>query len=441
MFSNQDLRKLIIPLIFEQILAVTIGMADTVMVSTVGQEAISGVASVDSINILLINILSALATGGAVVASQYLGRKDLKNASQTAKQLIFVCTALASVFMMIVLLFGTPLLSFIFGDMTPEIMEHAKVYFFYSGLSYPFLAVYNSGAAVFRSMGNSKVSLYTALCMNLMNLVGNAILIYGFNMGVAGAAISTLVSRAAGAVIMIILLRNPSLPIHVRSLRPFKLVPGLIRRILTVGIPTGVENGLFQMGKLIVMRWIVSYGTAAIAANTAGGNLAGFAVIPGSAIGLAMVTVVGRCIGANEKAQAKAYAKKLLKLAYLSMFVLNIILVVSLPLVLLLYKFPTETYDLAYKIIVLHSIFAIVFWPTSFALPNTLRAANDSKFTMIVSFSSMFIFRVLLSYVLGTMLGMGVIGIWLAMFSDWIVRAIFFAWRFRSDKWLTKTLL
>ena len=306
MFSRRDLWRLILPLVIEQLLAVTIGMADTVMVASVGEAAVSGISLVDSVNILLINIFSALATGGAIIAAQYIGREDRENACAAAKQLLLASTAVSLVIMAGCMFFQRPLLTLIFGQIEPLVMDNANTYFFLSALSYPFLAVYNSGAALFRSMNNSKISMVTSVGMNLINIAGNALTIYGFHMGVTGAGLSSLISRAAGAAAMLVLLQNPHNLIHIEHIWKPELRPRMIRNILQIGIPNGLENGMFQIGKILVQSLIASFGTAAIAANAVASSVASLAQIPGGAIGLGMITVVGQCVGARDYRQARS---------------------------------------------------------------------------------------------------------------------------------------
>lgn len=435
MFTRKALCLLIIPLVIEQILAVTIGMADTVMVARVGEAAVSGISLVDTINVLLINIFSALATGGAVVSSQYLGRQDSKKACVAAKQLLWAIFILSSIIMVAALLFRNALLDLIFGHIEADAMSHARTYFWLSAISYPFLAIYNSGAALFRTMGNSKVSMLTSLLMNIINISGNAILIFGFNMGVAGAGTASLLSRATGAVIMVILLRNGMNPIHVRDPWKPQFNFAMIKNILKIGVPNGMENGMFQIGKILVQGLIASFGTAAIAANAVANNLANIQILPGAAIGLAMITVVGRCVGAHDYKQAKIYAIKLMKITYLSMFALDLfLLAIAMPLIHF-YRLSPEATSTAWELIVCHTVCAILIWPSAFTLPNALRAAGDVKFTMFTSIFSMWAFRIGLSYVLGAWCQMGVLGVWIAMIIDWIFRAIFFVQRFLREKW------
>ena len=441
MFSNQALKRLIIPLVIEQILAVTIGMSDTIMVSSVGEAAVSGLSLVDTINILLINIFAALATGGAVVASQYLGNHDRDQACQSAKQLVLSTAVLAIIIMVIVLIGCTSILQLVFGNVEPAVMENAMTYFQISAWSYPFIALYNSGAALFRSMGNSKISMYTSLFMNACNIAGNAILIYGFHMGVAGAATASLVSRVLGATFILYLLKNRENAIYIDSYRKLSVHMAMIKRILTIGIPNGLENGMFQIGKILVQGLVASFGTTAIAANAVANNVAQMEIIPGAAIGLAMITVVGQCVGADDYVQVRYYIKKLMKWAYASMIALNLIILVLVPLILKIYSLSPETSESALLLLLFHGVFAMVLWPASFTFPNALRAAGDVKVTMLISIASMWFCRICMSYVFGNMLGLGVLGVWLAMFMDWIVRIICFMVRYKGDRWTQKRLI
>ena len=420
MFSRKDLQRLIIPLIVEQFLSITIGMADTVMVSVCGEAAVSGVSLVDAINILMINIFSALA-GGAIVSSQYIGREDLGKACEAAKQLVLAVFVLSTAIGAIFVFGGPQVLGLLYHDIEADVMASAESYFFLTALSYPFIALYNAGAALFRAMGNSKVSMTISIVMNCINIGGNALFIFGFDMGAAGAALATLISRIVGAVFILVLLRRSTNIIHIDSYLRLGLHPGMIKNILEIGIPNGLENGMFQLGKIIVQGMIASYGTAAIAANAVCNSIAGFPIIPGSAIGLALITVVGQCVGAQRYEEAKQYIHKLTGLAYF-------------------FSLSAEATDTAVQIMLWHSLFCAVFWPAAFTMPNGLRAANDVRFTMTVSILSMWICRICMSYILGTVLGMGALGTWFAMFLDWIVRIVFFAVRLHSNKWQHREL-
>lgn len=435
LFTRDGLKKLIIPLVIEQLLAVTIGMADTVMVASCGEAAVSGISLVDSINILLINIFSALATGGSVVAAQYLGRNEDENARFAAKQLIYVTTLMSLILMACCLIGGTGLLRLIFGQAEADVMDNAGTYFWLSALSYPFLAVYNSGAALFRVMGNSKVSMMTSLLMNLVNIFGNALLIYGFQMGVGGAATASLVSRIIGAAVMLFLLHKPQHRIFVTELWKVRLQWQMIKNVLRIGIPNGLENGMFQIGKILVQGLVTSFGTAAIAANAVAGNVAMVAQIPGNAIGLAMITVVGQCVGARDYVQARRYILKLMGIVYAAMVSLNLLTILLMNPVIGLFNLSDTAYRIAQELVFWNAVLSAVIWPLSFTFANGLRAANDVRFTMITSILSMWIFRIGFSYILASFLNWGVLGVWVAMFIDWFVRAACFVWRFASGKW------
>lgn len=435
MFTNKDLLKLIIPLIIEQILAVTVGMADGIMVARVGEAAVSGVSIVDSINFLLIGLFSAIATGGAVVSSQFLGQKKEKNASLAGEQLIVSNLALSIIIMIVTLAGRNMILSFLFGKVEADVMRNARIYFFYSALSYPFIAVYNACAALFRSMGNSKISMIVSIIANVINVAGNAILIFGFKMGVAGAAIPTLVSRIFSAVVMFILLMNKDMPIHIFNILKYRPNMVMIKRILRIGIPNGMENSVFQIGKILVQGIVAGLGTSAITANSIASNIGGFGVLPGSAVGLALITVVGQCVGAGYYDGVKLYTKKLMKITHLVMAGLNILIIFLIPVILKLYKVSDVTADIASTLMLYHCILSTFFWPPSFSLPNALRAASDVKFTMWVSMFSMWMWRIGFSYILAIVFDMGVLGVWIAMTIDWVFRSACFIYRFKKEKY------
>lgn len=434
LFSGNDLKRLIFPLVVEQILAITVGMADTMMISSVGEAAVSGVSLVDMVNIIIINIFAAMATGGAVVTSQLIGAKREKEARASAGQLVLLCTSIAVAVMLLALSFKRPILHLFFGSIEQDVMDNALTYLVYSALSFPFLAIYNACAALFRAKGNSKISMKVSLWMNIQNLVGNALLIFVVHMGVAGAALSTLLSRIVAAALMLILITRPTDTLYLEHKFP-KPDFNLMRRILRIGVPNGLENSFFQLGKVLVLSMISLFGTSHIAANAVANNLASLGCIPGQAINLAMITVVGRCIGAGDYPQATYFTKKLLKITYLCMAALNLSILLSLPLLLNIYQLSAETRRLAYIIILIHNSCAIFIWPVSFTLPNALRAANDVRFTMAVSIFSMASLRVAFSYVLCVLCGMGVVGTWIAMVLDWLLRATLFIWRMKSGKW------
>ena len=436
MFDSAQLRQLIYPLIIEQVLAITVGMVDTIMISYAGEAAMSGVSLVDMINNLLISIFAAIATGGAVVISQYLGSRDKDNASRAASQLVTVATVIAVGFMILSVLGNRFILTLLFGSIEADVMESASIYFLISAWSYPFLAVFNACAAIYRSMGNAKISMQISAGMNLFNAVGNAILIFGFSMGAAGAALSTFAARVLGAITILVLATGSANEVRVKYRELLRWEKGMVKRILHIAIPSGVENGLFQLGRVLVVIIIALFGTAQIAANAVANTLDSMGCIAGQAMNLAMITVVGQCMGAGDKEQAVYYTKRLWKLTYMITMVVNAIILLGLPLILKCFSLSPEAYRYAYILVMIHDGMAIFLWPTAFTMPNALRAAGDVKFCMFISIFSMVVFRILFSVILGIGLGWGAIGVWVAMVFDWIFRSSLFVWRFVQGKWL-----
>lgn len=406
-FSKQDLKQLLLPLLAEQFLVVLIGMMDTIMVSYCGMKAMSGVSLVDGINVLLIGVFSALATGGAVLVSQYLGKKRPDAAKTAAKMLFYVVLLVSLAIMAICLIFRKPLLLTLFGNVEDEVMAASQAYFLMSALSYPVMAIYNAYCALLRCIGNPRATMFSSLIMNIVNLVGNAVTIYLLGWGVVGAGLATLISRSVGAYITQRALRNPHCRIPYPGMFPF----------------------------------IATFGTASTAANTVGNTLGSFQCLPGNAIGLAMIAVVGQCCGAHAYDQAKFYTKKLMQIVYLCMGTLNILMLLCNPIITLPFNLSPEATVLARQIVALHGAGCVIFWPMSFTMPNALRAAGDAKYTMTVAVFSMAVFRIGFGVFLATTMGMGVIGVWIAMQIDWVFRIICFLIRWHSGKWQTKTLV
>ena len=434
-FTNKQLVQLIIPLVIEQILAVLVGMADSVMVASVGEAAVSGVSLVDNVMILLINVFAAVATGGAVVVGHYIGQNRRERANKATDQVVLVNLAMALVITAGVYLCHDWILHTVFGKIDEDVMANAKNYLLIVSASIPFLALYNGGAAVFRAVGNSKISMETSLLMNIVNVIGNAILIYGMKLGVVGAAIPTLISRILAAVIMLVLLRRQDQIVHMSKKFEWRFDRHLVKKILHIGIPNGLENSMFQLGKILVLSLVSTFGTASIAANAVSGTIATFQILPGAAIGFAVLTVVSQCVGAGEYDQVKYYTKKLHKIVYAAMVVSNLSVIFMLPLIMRIYNLSDITAQMTTNILTYHGICAMFIWPLAFTLPNMLRAANDVKYTMYVSIFSMWVFRIAFSYVLGQYLEMGVFGIWVAMTIDWLFRAICFTVRYLRGKW------
>ena len=425
LFSNSDLRKLIGPLIVEQLLLIVVGLVDSIMVASVGESAVSAVSLVDTIMVLVTQVFTALGTGGAVVAGQFLGQKNEKKSCEASDQVMLFLLVSSIGVMILGYLLKYFILHKVFGTLEADVMGFANIYLLIVFLSIPAIAIYNGAAALFRAMGNSKVTMKISILMNSVNFVGNAILIYGLKMGVVGAAIPTVFSRYLAAVIAFYLIRNQDLQIH----------GSMIKRILYIGIPNGLENSMFQLGKIVVLNLVASFGTASIAANAVSNCLALFQIVPGMAIGQADLAVVSQCVGADDEYQTRYYTKKMMKLSYIGIIITNVIIFLGLNLILDIYNLSEGTAQMTREIIIYHGIMVMLIWPLSFMIANTLRASNDVKFCMLVCIFSMWIFRIGFSYIVGKYMGLGVFGVWVAMTIDWAVRSVFFVWRYLSGKW------
>lgn len=441
MFSKQDLKKMIVPLIIEQTLMLSVGMFDTIMVSFAGESAVSGVSLVDTLNTLLIFLLTALATGGAIVAGQYLGSKNSQKSTLAGKQLLLASLLLSILFACICLVFNQQLLSLFFGKIEASVMRNARTYFYVTAVSFPFLAVYSSAAALFRAMGNTKTAMTNSLIMNVMNIAGNVLFIYIMQLGAFGAALSTLISRIIAAASIMIMLRNRKLPISIRSYDFWKIDFDIIKNILKISIPTSLENSVFQIGRIILASLVATFGTTAITANAVTGSLINVATIPGQAVGLAITTIVAQCVGAKKFEQATLYTKYLVKLSWICMVIFNVCILLLLNPVLSLYNLSPETFSLSFTVMIIHIIGWVTVWAMSFALPNAFRAAGDVKYPMTISAVSMVVFRIASSYVLAFVFGLGVLSVWYAMLMDWTFRCICFLWRWKSGKWKQYTLI
>ena len=438
MFTNRQLVALMWPLLLEQMLAIAVGLADSLMVATVGDAAISAVSLVDSISNLMIYVFSAMATGGAAVAGQYIGQKHKEDACNAGQQLIALLAAVSLFCVALLYLFRPQILTTMFGHIEPDVMAATNTYYIYVMASIPGIALYNGGAALFRTMGRSDVSLKVSLLMNGINVAGNAILIFGVGMDVAGVAIPTLVSRTVAAAVILGLLFDRKLVLHLTDVRSFRLNTRLMKNIFYIGVPSGVENGMFHLGRLVLFSLISTFGTAAMVANAIGNTLGNFNCFAGQAINLGLAAVVSQCVGAGEFDQARAYMKKIVKWTYAVMAAVNLTIMALLPLIMRVYNVSPEAERLAVTVSLIHSISSIFLWIPAFTFPSFLRAAGDARFTMLASMTTMWLVRVLMAYVLGRYLGYGVIGVWVAhAILDWIVRGSVFYRRYRSGKWQT----
>ncbi len=438
MFTKKQLWALLIPLMVEQVLNSLMGTADTMMVSNVGSAAISAVSLVDSINTLILNIFSALATGGAIVCSQYIGKQRTDKANVAGRQLILSMFAISVVISAICVIFRAPLLSLIFGKVDADVMENALTYMLITGLSFPFIGLYNASASLFRSSGNSKLPMTVSMISNCINIVGNAIFIFGLKMGVAGAALSTLTSRIFCAVVIMYIQTKPKQTIYISNYLTIRPDLSMVKMILGFGIPTGIENGMFQFGKLAIQSTVSTLGTTAIAAQAMTAVLEGFSSMAGMGIGLGMVTVVGQCIGAGRKDEAKRYILKLTWYGEVSIIISCVLLYLACDLITTLGGMEPEAASLCKQMTLAITIYKPIAWSFSFMPGYGMRAAGDVKFSMINSSITMWTCRVFLTIVLIRFFGWGPMAVWIGMFTDWTARSICFATRFFTGGWMKK---
>lgn len=436
LFPRRALWMLLIPLIIEQMLNSLMGMVDALMVSRVGAEAISAVSLVDSINNLVLQVFAAMAAGAAIICSQYLGRKDEKGCNDAAKQIVLTVVVISSVIMIIGVGFRKPLLHLIFGSVEEAVMTNAQIYFLITALSYPFIALFQAGAAFYRACGNSKFTMKTALIANVANIVGNTLFIFILQMGAAGAAVSTLISRALCAFVVFYALRKPGYAIQLKNYFSIRPDLNLIVKILAIGVPSGIENGMFQFGKLAIQSTVSSLGTAAIAAQAMTiifENVNGMAAV---GIGIGLMTVVGQSIGAGRQEEAKYYIVKLAGYAEVAMIISCILVYIAARPVTVLAGMSEESTALCMQMILAITIVKPLLWVPSFTPPNGLRAAGDVRFSMITATLTMWLCRVALSIFLMRVVKTGPIGVWYGMFADWGVRGVIFTIRFVRGKWL-----
>ena len=436
LFSNRDLVRLVIPMIIEQMLFVSVGMIDTMMISSQGDASVSGVSLVDMVNNFIGNIYFALATGGAVVAAQFLGAKKEADARSSARQLLVLNLVFGMLLTLGCELGNRHLLRLVFGNLPPDVLHEAVAYFRVTACTYPVIAVYCSCTSLLRAMKCSQWSMYSSTVTNVLNVIGNYIFIFVLKQGVAGAATATLLSRIAAMAMVLCILSQRTRPVYVDWHEPFHIHWGLVRRILFIGVPNGIESGLFQLGRVLVVGLIAGYGTVQIAANAVGNNIGGLTILCGIGFGLAMITVVGQSVGAGDEGQCRFYIRKMMRWAYVVCAVNALIVLAVMPLLLKCYgKLTPEVLNLGGTLACIHLGFGVLLWPASFVFPNALRAANDVKFTMIVSIVSMFAVRIGCSYLLAAIFHTGALAVWSAMIADWVVRVTCFVWRYRSGGW------
>ncbi len=436
-FSNKYLLDLILPLVGEQFMVMLIGIADTLMVSYIGEEAVSAITLVNMFTTIFIYIFTALAAGGAVIVSQYIGKKDKENGNLAASQIITISMMIASVLMLLVLIFCRPILGLLFGEVDHSVMTASTTYLKISAYSFPAMAIYSGGAALLRSMGKTKNTMLISLIMNMINIIGNAIGIFLLRAGVEGVAWPSFISRLIAAIMIMTLCYSDKNKIRIKTRYLIHWNAKMIKRIMSIAIPNGFESGIFQLSKVALGSITAMFGTSQIAANGVAQSFWSLAALIGVAMGPAFITVIGQCIGAKDYDAADYYMSKLLRISIVASVLWNAIILGATPIVLLLYRLPNETKQMVFLLVLIHNIFNALVFPVSSPFSNGLRAAGDVKYTMYVSIFSTVICRVALSVVFGIWCNLGVIGIALAMVCDWSIRAILIVIRYKSSTWKT----
>lgn len=435
-FSNAFLLTLILPLFVEQFLVMFVGVADTLMVSYVGEAAVSGVSLVNMFITIFIYIFTALASGGAVVVSQLIGKKDKENGDLAAGQLVMISLATSLVLMGLTLVFNQQILAWLFGKVEAEVMQASVTYLEIMTYTFPAMAIYNSGAALFRSMGRTKTTMHISLWMNGINIVGNYIGVFVLKAGVAGVAWPTFISRLFAAIVIFYLCFKENNEVRLRFRNILCWHKEMTQRILKIAIPNSIENGMFQVSKVALSAITALFGTSQIAANGVAQSIWSMSALIGVAFGPAFITVIGQTIGAKDLEAAKYYMVKLLRIATISSVAWNGLILALTPMILMLFDLSDEAKRLVFILVLIHNLFNALIFPISSPFTNGLRAAGDVRFTMYVSIFATAIVRVALSYLFGIWMNLGVIGIALAMGVDWCVRALFSMLRFMSGRWL-----
>lgn len=435
MFSNRDLRRLIVPLFLEQLLVILVGLADTFVISYAGEAAVSGVSLVNSFNTIFIFLFTALASGGAVIVSQYIGGEKMEMAGESASQLLMVSSLFSGVIMAVILLSGCPLMGLLFGKVESDVMDACMIYLRISAYSYPALAIYNVGAALFRSIGKTSTTMYIAIFSNVINVVGNIIGVFALHAGVAGVAVPSLIARTFSAVVVTILCFRKGNGVYYKKRWICHYNAGLLKRILGIAVPNGVEQGIFQFVKVALSSVVALFGTSQIAANGIAQSIWSLAALVCVTMGPVFITVIGQCMGSRDTEQAEYYFRKLLKITLLISVVWNVLVFALTPLVMQFYDVSEETKKLTIILVLIHNIFNCIAFPFADPLGKGMRAAGDVRFTMVISLATTIGVRLIFSLLFAIVMDMGVIGIAWAMCLDWCSRAVIFYIRFRKGKW------
>ncbi len=432
---------IILPIFVDSTFIVLMALMNTAMVSSSGVAAVSAVSMVDSINIFIVSLFMAVATGGTVIVAQYKGSGNVQMLPKVASQSISAIALLSVVLSAVLIMLHQPILNGLFGKADADVLHNARIFLIGSCLSYPFFGIYQAIAGALRGVAQTKACLVLSLILNLTYLLLNVILIKGFDMGVVGLSISLIIARVLGMVVAFVYLLKYNQTLRVRLKDMLQLQWGILKKIMFIGLPFAAEQMFFNGGKLLTQTFIVQLGTLAITVNAISGSLSMLFQIGGSALSASIVTVVGQCIGRGDIQDARKFIRSFMWLSSIFFVVIGAVLLAIFPLLVGMYAPPAEIVPDIFELLLLIAIVQPIMWSLSFIMPAALRAAGDSRFTSVASLLTMWLFRIILGYILGITLGMGIMGVWIAMVAEWGVRSIIFGWRFRGNKWYRHKLI
>lgn len=435
MFTNKDLKNMIIPLFVEQFLLMFVGIADTFVVSFSSEADVSGVSLVTSFNTVLIFLFTALSSGGAVIISQYIGKKDNKAASSSSGQLLMISAVISVLMTVLILIFHTQLLRLLFGRIESDVMAACESYLWVTTLSLPFLAIYDAGAALCRSIGKTDVTMNISLVSNIINVIGNCVGVFALHLGAVGVAYPSLISRFLSAVAVTVYCFRKQNAVRYRIGDIFAWDGSLLKKIMGIALPNGVENGVHQLVKVALSSMVALFGTYQIAANGVAQSIWSLASIMGLAMAPVYTTVIGQCMGARDIDSANFYFKKLNKITFVLSVLWNALIFAITPLIVHYSAISAQAKNLVIWLVLINNIFNGLAYPFAGSLGNGLRAAGDVKFTMIVSITLTIAARLFFSALFGLWLGWGVIGVAIGMSMDLVFRGVIFIWRLKSQKW------
>ncbi|WP_238861451.1 MULTISPECIES: MATE family efflux transporter [unclassified Clostridium] len=441
MLIRKDVLKLAIPIMIEQTFVMLLGTCNTMMAGHIGEQAVSAIGMVDSINNMFISFFAALSVGATVVVAQQIGRNKPKKANETAKQAIVSGILVSLIITLLLWIFRIKLINVLYGSAEELVKIDAKLYLEFTLLTYPFIAIEQIANGILRGCGDTKTPMQITIFMNLINIALGYTLIFGINtlnipsFGIAGAAVAIAIARLIGTLIIMLVLFRGSKIIKLKNIFPFKFDMEIQKNIFNIGIPAGMEQVIFNAGKLIVQMFIVTMGTASIAANAISSSIAIMINVPGNSLCLAATTFVGQYVGRNDIKGAKSTLIYLTKFGTICLVSLGLIFIPISKWLASLYTNVPEVINISATLTRSNSI-ALIAWGISFILSSGLKGAGDTRYTMLTAFIGMWIFRIFAGYILGIVLGIGVLGIWIAMYIDWIVRGLMYCFRLRGNNWL-----